>query len=487
MQRIKRLALSGLLISALALAFGISNVRATDMMEAAPTSTTTETATIPADTETAPPAPSVAPTATATIPSINRPLLLTTYSLPKKGVSIDNDFKLSLSFTNQGGADAYNIIVTLQGENLIPRGNGGVQAINRIAAGENSGLSQSMYASKVLAGQTSATLNVSVSYSDENGIPYTTSLVLLINFNATTATSSGSWSAAATNTPTPAPRSKLIIGSYKTDLEKLQAGTLFKLNLNIKNQGNSAARNVTMVLGGATISADGTPSAGGVSGGGADLSKFAPMGSSNLYFLGDIPSGENISQTIPLVVNVATEPGVYTLKISFVYEDTANGRLLDDQVITLLIYELPKLSASFYQDVPDFSVGEFRPLPIQITNIGRKPTVLGDIIVNASSGQIGKNKATIGTIETGGYFTIDADYTADTPGPVTLTIQINYTDDFQEAGLIEKTITFNTIDAPIFPPDGGAEGGGVLPPVVEESLWDKVLKAVLGFLGFSGG
>jgi hypothetical protein len=292
----------------------------------------------------------------------------------------------------------------------------------------------------------------------------------------------------ATRTPTPSPRSKLIIGSFKTDLEKLQAGNLFNLTLDIQNLGNTSARNVTMVLGGASITADGTPTAGGVSGGGGDLSKFAPMGSSNLYFLGDINPEKTINQKIPLVVNVTTEPGVYSFKISFVYEDGSGNKLLDDQLITLLVYGLPRVSVSFYQDVPDFSVGEFRTLPIQITNIGRKPVILGDLIISASSGMLGKNKATVGTIDTGGYFTLDAEYTADTPGPVTLTIQINYTDDFQQPGMLENTITFNVIDAPPLPPDtGNGNGGEMPPPMQEESAWDKVWKAILGFFGFSGG
>jgi hypothetical protein len=136
-------------------------------------------------------------------------------------------------------------------------------------------------------------------------------------------------------------------------------------------------------------------------------------------------------------------------------------------------------------------VGEFRTLPIQITNVGKKPTILGDMTITASSGTLGKNKATVGTIDTGGYFTLDAEYTADTPGPVTLTFQINYTDDFQQPETIENTITFNVLDAPAFPQDGSdlapGQDGEIPPAVVEEGPLEKVWKAVLGFFGFSGG
>jgi len=493
--------MSGLVFSILVLALIATPARATHLMQVSDTVTPTATLTdapptatpvTPIATDVIPPTPITLPTTvitstvTATVLPVNRPLLLAGYSLPKKGATVDNDFVLKLQLNNQGSSDAYNVIITMQGENLIPRGNGGIQALGQISAGQSSDISQTLYVSKALAGQTNATLNITVAYSDVQGASYSTTLVILVNLADVAATSGINGPLAATRTPTPSPRSKLLIGSFQTDLEKLQAGNLFNLTIDIQNLGNMTARSVTMILGGATISADGTPTSGGISGGSGDLSKFAPMGSSNLYFLGDITSGKTVNQKIPLVVNVTTEPGVYTFKISFVYEDGSGSKLLDDQVITLLVYGLPRVSVSFYQDVPDFSVGEFRTLPIQITNIGKKPIILGDLTISASSGVMGKNKATVGTIDTGGYFTLDAEYTADTPGPVTLTIQINYTDDFQQPGVLENMITFNVIDAPPpLAPDNG--NGGDVPLPVEDSLWDRVLKAVLGFFGFSGG
>lgn len=477
--------LSGLMISLLALAFLATPALAIRQMQANPDPNASP---VTPDPNASPVTPVTPVPPTSTMLPVDRPLLLAEYSLPKKGATVEKDFVLKLTLDNQGSTNAYNVIVTMQGENLIPRGNGGVQALDVIAAGATTSIAQTLFVSKTLAGQSTTTLSISVAYSDINGASYSTTLVLLVNLSEGVATAVYSGPAAATRTPTPEPRSKLIIGSFQTDLAKLQAGNLFNLTLDIQNLGNTQARNVTMVLGGASISADGTATAGGgISGGGGDLTKFAPMGSSNLYFLGDIASGKTVNQKIPLVVNVSTEPGVYTFKISFVYEDGSANKLLDDQLITLLVYALPRVSVSFYQDVPDFSVSEFRTLPIQITNIGRKPIILGDLVISAGSGSLGKNKATVGTIDTGGYFTLDAEYTADTPGPVTLTIQINYTDDFQESGVLENTITFNVLDAPPMPAPDTPENGGEMPVPVEESAWDKLLKAVFGFFGFSGG
>ena len=497
MRQITLLALSGLLIASMVLASGVTPAYAVNHSQVdteTPTPTLTESPTITPTNTTAPTA-TTAPTSTNTpepTPDTTRALILATYSLPSKGVVPGKDFRLTLELSNQGGKNAYNIIVTIQGDKLIPRENGGVQAVSQINAGEGKTIKQTLYATPDLAGQETVTITINVAYTDDSGIAYSTPLVLLINLKNPQPTAAYSGPAAPTKTATAAPSSKLIVDSYKTDLEKLQAGNMFTLTLDIQNLGNAAARDVTMVLGGASITGggDGTPTSGGVSGGDADLSKFAPMGSSNLYYLGDIAPAASREQTLDLVVNVATDPGVYPLKISFVYEDQDGESLVDDQVITLLVYSLPQITVGFYDTVPDIGVGEFRPLPIQITNTGKKATILGEVAIKSSSGALTKNTATAGTIDTGGYFTMDPEFIPDTPGEVTLTIQIKYTDDFQHAGLIEKTLTVNVIESAM-PPDGGGgkDGGGgeVPPPVQEESFLDSVLKALLGFLGLAGG
>lgn len=531
MRRITFITLSGLLMAVMILNLGVTPAYAilraqADTETPPPTGTMTETlqpTDTPQPTDTATPKPTKTPRATATPPEdqgpnpgatstatntsepSSRPLILASYSLPSKGVVPGKDFKLVLELYNQGSEKAYNVIVTIQGDKLIPRNNGGVQAIAELAAGGDKTIQQVLYATPELAGQETVSITVNVAYTDNAGTEYSTPLVILVNLKNPDATSSYSGPLLPTKTGTETPRSKLIIGGYKANIEKLQAGNLFKLNLGVQNLGNATAKDVTMVLGGATASGggDGTPASGGggVSGGGADLSKFAPLGSSNLYYLGDLAPGKSQEQTLDLVVNVATDPGVYPLKVSFVYENAQGERLIDDQVITMLVYALPQVTVSFYDTVGDISVGEFRPLPVQITNTGKKSTILGEVTIKASSGMLNKNTATVGTIDTGGYFTMDPEFIPETPGKVTLTIQIKYTDDFQQAGLIEKTLEVNVVEGFMPPPDGGGtdngcnsaggcpDGGGVMPPPEQpqESLMDSILKAIMGFFGLAGG
>jgi hypothetical protein len=84
---------------------------------------------------------------------------------------------------------------------------------------------------------------------------------------------------------------------------------------------------------------------------------------------------------------------------------------------------------------------------------------------------------------------------------VTLIIQIKYTDDFQQSGLIEKTLSLNVVDSGFISPDGGTDGGidggtdgggdkggGEVPPPAEQGdVWHSILQALLGFFGLAGG
>jgi hypothetical protein len=122
-------------------------------------------------------------------------------------------------------------------------------------------------------------MDLNINYTDIIGTPYSSTFTLLINFK--TYPSSGAIS--ATRTPTAIPQPQLIIAFYQTDLAKLQPGNSFKLTIHVQNMGNADTQNVTMVLGGATLSETGTPQPGGVSGGSADLSNFALLGRQATY------------------------------------------------------------------------------------------------------------------------------------------------------------------------------------------------------------
>jgi hypothetical protein len=460
-----------------------------------------------------PPDPTATPSPTVTLQPTNTPpvthpmVILTSYSSSDGSIHGGQEFTLNTTFQNTGNGPASNIAISFDSAQILPRDWGGVQTISSLAAGESKSFSLGMKALNELAGGAS-TVTAKVSYFDAAGTTYTDSYTITLGVNSTpTPKYSGAW---YTSTPTPGANAQLIVSGYKTDVDPLQPGTNFNLDLEIHNLGNSNAKAVTLVLGGSVSTNDsGTPTAGGggVSGAGGDVSKFAPLGSSNLYYLGDIGTGAASTARLHLIVNVTTDPGAYPLKLSFVYTDAKNNRHVDDQVITLLVYSLPNVDVSFYREPGKLIAGQPNTLNLQVVNLGRKTTVLGNVKVTGGDAEMQNNTGLVGSLESGGYFPLDAMITPKTAGKLDLDITINYTDDFNTSREIHKSLTVEVQDAPEMPagmigPDGKVIGGdgvtvsgmkdGQLSVVPEaaaqpETLWDKVVRFFKGLFGLGSG
>jgi hypothetical protein len=256
--------------------------------------------------------------------------------------------------------------------------------------------------------------------------------------------------------------------------------------MQLSNVGLQTARNVTMIVGGgsASVDANGTPQPGGVSGGSGDFTNFAPIGSSNVQKVGDVPAGGVLAVGQGLIVNVTTAPGAYPMKVSFIYVDEKGTVFKDDQVITLLVYSLPSVDISFYRDPGQFFMGMPNAVPVQVVNLGRKTAVLGNMRVTSPDATFENAQVFVGALEPGGYFTLDAMSYPQTPGTLSLEVTIEYTDDFNQPRTITKTLTVEVLEQempPDFNPNEGGGGGEYMP--VEETFWQKVWRFILGLFG----
>jgi hypothetical protein len=255
--------------------------------------------------------------------------------------------------------------------------------------------------------------------------------------------------------------------------------------------GNARAQRITMIVGGGSGggSTSGTPQPGGVSGGSGEFTNFAPVGASNVQSLGDLPPGELIQASQNLIVNVSTNPGAYPMKVTFSYLNDTNEVINDEQVITLLVYSLPNVDVNFYRPPDPFSVGQPGALPLQVVNIGKRSAVLGNMKITSDSGTIENGTSLIGSIDAGGYFTLDSMFTPEQSGKQKLNITIDYTDDFNQARTITKELEIEVMEGmgeePIIDPsmEGGGGGGGEMPVMTEETALQKVWRFVLGLLG----
>ncbi|MDI6770144.1 MAG: IPT/TIG domain-containing protein [Anaerolineales bacterium] len=442
-------------------------VKISDILSATCTGCLTVTAPVPTST----------PTPTFTPVPFGRPqVVIDIYTVSVSAIRYGQEFNLNVSLDNAGGSTAYGIQVTFTSADLLMLKNGGVTAVGSLGIVGKADISQTMTASASLAGRSMVSVEMNISYYDEKGAAYTEKFTINIPVAA-----SGAYSATAT--PTAIRRSQLVITHSETDVVPLQPGAQFKLSLMVQNVGSLPAKGVTMIIGGGSASGGkGTPQAG-VSGGSGEFTNFAPLGTSNIKSLGDIAAGASLETSQQLIVNVSTNPGVYPMKITFSYTDSQGNVINDEQVITLLVYNLPQVEIGFYQPAGPFFVGQPGLLPLQVVNLGRKTAVLGNLRVETTGGMLENGEMLVGVLDAGGYFPLDVTFHPEASGSVDLLITIEYSDDFSQPRSITKSLTVQVEEST----EPSIPGGSEIIPVTEETFWQKLWRFILGLLGLDSG
>ena len=115
-------------------------------------------------------------------------------------------------------------------------------------------------------------------------------------------------------------------------------------------------------------------------------------------------------------------------------------RLVDDQIITLLVYQVPNIEVNFYQDPNPLFANQMNMLPLQVVNMGRKSTVLGNMTVSAENAEVTNNVSLIGPLDPGGSYTLDSNYMPYQAGDQQIKVVISYTDDFNQAQQITSLV-----------------------------------------------
>ena len=436
------------------------------------------------------------PTGTPAPTAFIRPLLVvSSYGASSERITPGQNLDFEMTIVNAGQAAATNVLVTFPSGDFVPRNTGGVRALGTLAPGESVRFWQPLFATDELAGRDTAVLKASATYTDVNGQSYDTPFELSFPVVPVFTGSGATATPTPTTTPTAGPRQRpqLLVIANSTDPEQLQPGNQFALHMTVENLGQADARNVSLVLGGGSSGSstvDGTPEPGGLAGASGTFTEFAPIGSSNVSTIGNLDVGDTREVTQQLIVNTTTKPGAYPVKVSFVYTDPTGISYVDDQVITLLVYQTPQVEMGFYTEPPPLFAGQQGSLPLQLVNTGRTSTVFGNFSVTAENADLINNAIFVGALESGGFFPLDALITPFEPGPLELLLSVNYTDDFSQPAVLTQTLTVEVMEEiPIeepplngeglegYPADGGDAGGA------EETLWQRFVRFLRGLFG----
>ncbi|MHB1385439.1 MAG: COG1361 family protein, partial [Bellilinea sp.] len=197
-----------------------------------------------AQTETDTPTGSAETLTEASPPAPTRPLLMIeSYSIGADSITPGQRFDLTLRLSNISQHDtdfARNIVLSYSGADFLPVDTGGVRAIPEMDPEEKLNVVQPFIASSSLTGSRYGSITVNVSYTDLAGTAqYTEAFTITINLSQPAYTGG---SARPTATPTAVSRPQLVVGSYDTDVDPLQPGSMFTLDLAVTNLGNADSR-----------------------------------------------------------------------------------------------------------------------------------------------------------------------------------------------------------------------------------------------------
>jgi hypothetical protein len=145
------------------------------------------------------------PTGTAAPTAFIRPLLtIQSYGASSAALAANSDIDFEVTFINSGQFRATNVSVTFPSGDLIPRVTGGVRAVSNLDPGATARVFQPFRVGAI-AGNSVATLEVNMAYTDPNGTNYTETFTL--TFPVFVPPAGGG----PTRTPTPTPTARAIV------------------------------------------------------------------------------------------------------------------------------------------------------------------------------------------------------------------------------------------------------------------------------------
>ncbi len=292
----------------------------------------------------------------------------------------------------------------------------------------------------------------------------------------------------------------MLLQDYSTGDEVLEPGDRFTLSLTLHNVGDATAENALLTFGTVSTSTGGSGS-GGDSGGGSGSgtggsttttdgipgNAFAPLGSGNTIFIGNIQPDGTFTVDQPFIVNGTVTSGIYNLPITLRYRNPDGSQSQENLQASIVVVARPRIQSTLINPLPEtVFVGEGVPLTLEIRNNGTAIVDLNRIVISAENADIpdgaeqelspvrGDDDTTVDVV----VFPIDA-------GEVTVTFTIYYMDDLNNERSYDLTFTSEAL-IPEPPPEFTPMPGFPEEGIVEEPEEDLLARLLLSFLGLGG-
>jgi hypothetical protein len=270
----------------------------------------------------------------------------------------------------------------------------------------------------------------------------------------------------------------LLLKSYSTGQDStLQPGQQFTYQMSIQNAGKQKVSSLLVIFG--TVKSDSSSATATSST--TTSTNFAPLGSGDTVFVGDLPAGRAATVSQDFIVNSSLDSGVYSLPITLQYQLTDGTTTQQSLNASLIVVVQARLRASITSTLPDkLTVGETYSLTIKIANLGSSKVAVSRMHVTGDNITVTKGAdALLDPLASEDNTTESVTIQAKAAGAYKITVEIEYTDDLNRAQTYTTTFTGEVV-APATPSNQGP-----LPPTPQPPQ-DLVGRLLLGLLGLGG-
>lgn len=230
--------------------------------------------------------------------------------------------------------------------------------------------------------------------------------------------------------------SPIVLVSATTNPSDISPGDSFDLKLKVKNSGGSRAENLIVTLDVANASVSEASAASQEQKNAPAQAPISVVGESNVRYLGSISAGAEKEATFRMVADGAARSGTYNLNVKLDY----GSARAQNQIIGVVLVKKPDLRIT-QVTFPG------------VTERGREFKVAADIVnggnfsINGVSAELSGEGAKvkspnyfIGALEASDSDTYETTVKFPEPGEKTLTLKVNYIDDFNHAQSITKSL-----------------------------------------------
>ncbi len=345
-----------------------------------------------------------------------------------------SEAKVSFTIENSGNNPARNVKVSLLG--LSPSGvsvmrDVDIRYLERIEGMGEQTVDFNLYAAPTLSDSVTM-LQVKLDYADFGGVSYSETNTIFLPL--TTGGGEGG-----------VPR--LIISRYSMQPEEIKAGSIFLLNLYLRNTSQSKAiTNLKVTI----LSDDGI---------------FLPVDASNTIFIDRIEPSATVTARLPLATKADAENKPYSLRITFDYESNQGQSYSSQEVISIAVRQNPRLVVGepmFYGEPIAY---QMLPVTVEFYNLGK--TILYNLMVRAEGPfQVEGGSYFVGNFNPGMSDSFNVAITPTEPGALSGAVVFAFEDSVGTAHEVRREFSLNVME-PFVPEDPGFKP----PPPPKKTNW----------------